>query len=185
MKSSPLFTALVLMAGTLISQPLLAQENPQIGNVIIEGQKQGTFKTQGKDNEALQFIGFNFDVQATRDAGSGLPTGKKKYMPITLTRYSDAASVNIFEAVSTNEDLKLVTIQLIRRSPEGKTQVYETIKLQNATVSSYVQYEGTGAPIRYGTNTTPVEEIQFTFQKISWQMVDSKTTATDDWLAGQ
>jgi type VI secretion system Hcp family effector len=124
-------------------------------------------------------------VQATRDAGSGLPTGKKKYMPITLTRYSDAASVNIFEAVSTNEDLKLVTIQLIRRSPEGKTQVYETIKLQNATVSSYVQYEGTGAPIRYGTNTTPVEEIQFTFQKISWQMVDSKTTATDDWLAGQ
>jgi type VI secretion system secreted protein Hcp len=180
-----LLTMFLALLGCLFVNTASAQDNPVIGNINIEGSKQGTFKGDGKgsSSESLPLIGFTVGLQNGKDASSGLATGKKQYSPITIIRYSDAATPTIFQAMATNEALKTVTIQLVKKSADGKAAVFETIKLANATIVKFTQCEGSGTPVRYVMNNAPVEEIEIDFQSIQIQVNEGKTTAKDNWLA--
>jgi type VI secretion system secreted protein Hcp len=120
------------------------------------------------------------------------PAGKRQHKPLVITKEVDSASPLLLNAHWTGEVLKGVDIQITgpasaqARSPE---QVYSTITLTNAEISSYTrnvppltpqQSAGSGKSL----DTNELERFGFTFQKITYTNVSKKKGASDNWLAG-
>ncbi|HTZ04355.1 MAG TPA: type VI secretion system tube protein TssD [Gaiellaceae bacterium] len=126
--------------------------------VTVTGQKQGPFS-----NDPIPVTAVSHEIVSPRDPASGLPTGKRQHKPITITKEVDASSPLFLNALVTNENLKTVVITL---TTADKT--VETITLTNASVAQYDQHGGN-------------ETIQFTYQKIEWQV--GNALAEDDWEA--
>ena len=181
--------------GTNIQQQAIQQEAAtpmlQPGQsyfyVTIRGSKQGILKGQSTSpSHPNEIMGFRylFQLSAPTNASSGMASGKHQYSPITFTKVFDASSPQIIQAASSNEILSLVEFDFVHSSPDGKEAVYQTIKLTNATISSVKEYMGFSDA---GAQPDPrqLEDVAFTFQKIEISNVEGKTTAIDDWSAGQ
>src|SRR5260221_12423659 len=99
----------------------------------------------GKQN-AIECIGFTYSIQSTVDQASGMLAGKRQHSPIVIVKHMDIASPLLFQAAFTNDLLKTVTIDLVRKGLDGKMVLFETITLTNASVSKVSQYGGTASP---------------------------------------
>jgi type VI secretion system secreted protein Hcp len=132
--------------------------NAAAGTLAIHGQKQLDFPP-------IDLTGVSHEIISPRDAGSGLPTGKRQHQPITITKQFDKTSPLLLKALVSNENLTSVLIGLLRNG-----QQVATIKLTNASVSHYNLHGMT-------------ETWAFTYQKIEWTWVDGGVTASDDWEA--
>ncbi len=111
---------------------------------------------------------------AAREAGSGMATGKRQHGSITIVKEWGPASPMIARAASTGEVLTSVVMEFVRPSPRGGEEVYKTLVLTDALISSLQKLPG---------GTKPMEEITFNFEKIEFKSRDGKTMAMDDWTA--
>jgi type VI secretion system secreted protein Hcp len=151
--------------------------------VTIRGNKQGIFKGQTvQSGHQGQITGFQFLMQlsAPQNMATGQASGKRQYAPVTFTKEWDASSPQIFEAVSSNEVLSLVEFDFVRAGAGGQDEVYETIKLTNATISAVKRYMGfpdAGEP----PDPRQLEDVSLTFSKIEISNNDGKTVFMDDW----
>jgi type VI secretion system secreted protein Hcp len=156
--------------------------------VSIEFTKQGKNKGESlrKDHkDKITGLSFEYELQVPTDAATGNPSGKRQHKPIVITKEWGASSPQLFQACCHNETLKKVKFEFIKADSAGKEHVYYQIELENAHVSSYKPYTGReeGAKHVEATDTFELEEIEFTFEKISLVNNDAKTTAMDDWRA--
>jgi type VI secretion system secreted protein Hcp len=151
--------------------------------VAIRGTKSGQFKGDGSVRGQEKWIRcsqFLLSLTAPRDAATGLPTGKRQYAPIVITKDWDAASPQIFQAAAVNEVLPQVEFEFLKTTPQGVEAVFETVTLTNATISAvkhYIGFPDAGEP----PNPHALEDVSFTFQKIEITNSEGKTTAADDW----
>ena len=151
--------------------------------MTIDGAKQGKFKAEG----GPQFKGripvhkYSVEVISPRDPASGQPTGKRLWKPVEIVKDWSAASPQIVQAIATNEVLTSVLIEIFRTEATGLEQLVGTVRLTNASVSSYHSYvsEGSQGDIPAGR---AVESVQFTFQRIELTNPDGQTGVMDDWL---
>jgi len=156
--------------------------------VTVDGTKQGKFKGESlRKDHASKFAGLSieYSVQSPRDAATGMPSGKRQHSPIVITKEWGASSPQLFQAVTQNEVLKSVLFEFIKTDASGKEHVYFTMTLENASVSEFKQLtsEEAGAKHTEAVDTFELEEIAFTFQKITLENKDAKTSASDDWRA--
>jgi type VI secretion system secreted protein Hcp len=167
------FAVLGLAAPTaLVAQDKLVARGGAGLSMTIEGTKQGVFP--GGKGGSITGLRFSYLVKSPRDAASGQPSGKRQHSPVVFTKVVGPASPQIFQALTSNETLKSVTINL----PGAEGSGY-TVKLTNASVSELKQY--TELPNGQG----PVlEDVSFTFQRIEVQDLGSRSVAVDDWMAG-
>jgi len=146
--------------------------------ISIKGLKQGQFKGDQPDRigRADWMIGtaFTQELSEPRDEHTGLPTGKRQWKPIQITKQWGAASPQILQALATNETLT-------RTTPDGKEQVYQTITLTNATIVSVSRT--LGADESQQSHRNEFEIVELTFQKITMQDTAGGTMFTDDWEA--
>jgi len=126
--------------------------------VTVTGQKQGAFS-----KDPIPVTAVSHEIVSPRDPASGLPTGKRQHKPITITKEVDSTSPLFLNALVENENLSSVVITL---TTADKT--VETITLTNASVAQFDQHGGN-------------ETLQFTYQKIQWQV--GNVIAQDDWEA--
>jgi type VI secretion system secreted protein Hcp len=151
--------------------------------VTIRGVKQGIFKGQSTHpGHSSEIMGFQyvFQVSAPVNASSGQSSGKHQYTPITFTKMLDASSPQIIQAATSNEVLALVEFDFVHAGLDGKENIYQTIKLTNAVISSVKEYMGfpnAGEP----SDSRQLEDVSFTFQKIEFSNNEGKTTVMDDW----
>jgi type VI secretion system secreted protein Hcp len=147
----------------------------------VKGQKQGDFKGEtGKNLTLIPILGFSYEVTVPRDPASGLPTGRRQHKPITVFKEWGVVSVQLFEALVTNETLTTVVIEEMRTDKSGKESVYMQIRLTNAIISQLeIDPQRQDDPPLW-TNTE-IERISFVFQKIEIENRVSKTTVQDDW----
>lgn len=151
--------------------------------VTIEGTKQGKFKGESQSaahKDAIIGLRFSYDVKSARDVATGQASGKRQHSPVTITKEWGAATPQIYQALITNEVLKTVLLEFVQTNPDGVEEVYFTITLNNATVSEIRQYTGeetTGA----NRDAQELEEVSFTFQKITLEDKPGKTSVVDDW----
>ena len=89
------------------------------------------------------------------------------HKPFVITKELDKSTPLLLSALVNNENLTSVLIGLLR---PGQTQAFATIKLTNASISSYVTH---------GTTET----WSFTYRKIEWTWIDGGISASDDWEA--
>ena len=149
--------------------------------ITINGQKQGQFKGEGRQNQIVG-VGFQYEVTSPRDAATGQATGRRMHKPVVITKEWDAASPQLFQALVTNENLPHVDLQFVRTAPDGREEAFYTIKLTNATITSIRQYTGVLPGATNAADIHQLEEVSFTFQKIEVESTIGKTMATDDWL---
>ena len=144
--------------------------------VTIEGQQQGKFtgETLDKGHERASVgLAYSHEIKSPRDAASGQATGKRQHQPVTFVKEWGAATPQLYRALVTNEVLKTVLFEFLQPvKGEGK-KVYFTVLLTNAHIVGIEQHAEGG---------TELEEISFTYQKITWTHVLSKTMAQDTWV---
>lgn len=141
----------------------------------ITGQKTGVFKgdstVKGQEDQ-INVFAYQFEVTSPRDPASGLPTGKRQYRPITVTKSLNASSPQILNAVATNENLKSVVINFYRTDRTGVLINFYRVTLTNANIS-LVRQNSSG--------DTVLEEVSFVFQKIQQEDLIAHTIFQDDW----
>jgi len=153
--------------------------------VSITGQRSGVIRGEviQKGREGLhQVLDIDMTVVSPRDAASGLATGKRQHKPLMIIKRVNAGSPQLFAAIATNENLPVVRIdfweanRLGTAGGSGAEVQTQTITLQNANIASWRQYMHPELGL--------IEEVQFTYQKITIENKPGKTSGQDDWQAG-
>lgn len=138
-------------------------------------------KTVTPRSVGVEVRGWNYEVQAPRDAASGLASGKRQHSPLTITKETDLASPQLLNAKWKGELLATIDLNFVKKSSQGAEQPYFTITLTNATIAGYRRY--TPKPHSKALSTHELEEIAFTFQKIEISDVSGGKSSQDDWAA--
>ena len=123
----------------------------------------------------LAVVGFS-GITRGIDAGSA---GQRIHHPLTVTKHVDQASPKIYKACCTGEQCT-VTLDHYRIGPVGVEEKYFTIKLEDAIVVSVRKK----TPLTFLPENKPyadMEEVSFTYSKITWTYNDGNIEYVDDW----
>lgn len=152
-------------------------------NVTIDSSKQGQIKTKAKEfrysqsprDLAMAQTAGPATAQAagpaTGRASSARAASRRASDPIIIVRVVDQTSPFFQSAAAKGELLPAVLFEFTR-SRGTQTEVYQTVRLTNALVSSVKMLNG---------GDRPMEEISFTFQKIEYQNKDGAAAAGNSW----
>ena len=120
--------------------------------------------------EWIPVLEFDESIVSARDPQSGLHTGKRQHQPVKIVKALDASSPQLQKAASTGEHLKEVVFQFYRNNG-GKEELYETIRLTDAFISSVQNRGGSSAHSGH-----PTEEITIQYAKIDFGYAQQKPT---------
>jgi len=140
----------------------------------ITGQKTGVFKgdsMQKGHTDQIVLSSYLFQVSSPRDAATGLPTGKRVYQPLTVTKQLNQSSPQILNALVTNENLTSVVINFYQTTRMGTEVNYYRVTLTNANISADKQFTN---------GSTVSEDVSFVFQKVEQQSLTGGTVFQDD-----
>ncbi len=158
---------------------------PMPTHLTLTGEKQGKIdgscEMQGRENTILVY-GMDHAITIPRDPDTGLPTGKRKHGPLTVTKKYDKSSPKLYQALCTGEHMKDVTIKFYRTTKVGHEEHYFTTALEDAIVVAMEPYtpitlESTSG--QYGH----MEKVSFTYQKIKWTWEPNGIESEDSWTA--
>ncbi len=123
------------------------------------------------------------EVKSEYDQGSGQLSGKRTHSPLVITKETDSASPSLLQCLQTNEVLRSLVIKLIGRPPSGTGEhLHSTITLTNATISKVNRFGAAPSKHSGGVNTNELEQVSFTFQKITYTNVLGSASTSDDWM---
>ena len=150
-------------------------------HVQIDGKTQGKFKGEGTGEKLgnIPSLHLAFEVKSPRDPASGLPTGKRQYSPIVITKEWGASSTQIFRALINNELLKTVVLNFYKPSANGMEVLFETWTLTDASVSDIKSYQ---SPLVSGDaySGKALEDVSFSFRRIEILNQETKDVVVDD-----
>ena len=107
-----------------------------------------------------------------RGATAGRAAMRRVSDPVVIVRNEDEASPFFVKAAASGETLTSVVFEF-KRTVGTTTEVYQTVTLTNAVVSSVREINGNGA--------RPMQEVSFTFQKIEYSNKDGAAAAPTSW----
>lgn len=166
--STLVLTALALVGSLLAARP--AQAAYQV-YISINGAKQGVFPGESpRDNKTGQIpvLKYDYEIKSPRDLASGQASGKRQHSPITFQKEWGAATVHIYEALVTNENLKNVTFTFWSTNADGLETVDFKVVLTNAHVIDIHQHVG---DTRHDDTLNPqrLEDVSLIYQTIAIQ----------------
>ena len=150
-----------------------------IAYLTVHGQKQGDIKggaTEKGREGSIPLISVTYGVERPRDPASGLPTGKRVHMPITVVKLIDQATPGLLQALVSNEVLTSVRIEFWRPAPEAVAPYFIIMLIDAALVGIALEPSSADRSHEY-------EQVQFTYQKITWTYPETGKSAEDDWVA--
>ncbi|MBV8105970.1 MAG: type VI secretion system tube protein Hcp [Hyphomicrobiales bacterium] len=155
-----------------------------IAYLTVHGQRQGDIKggaTEKRREGSIPLISVAYEVDAPVDPATGHVTGKRIHKPVTIIKVIDQASPKLLEALVTNEVLTSVKIEFWRPAPEAAAP-YFIIALTNALVTNAALSSSSGSHAQ-APDAHELEEIEFTYQKITWTYPENGDEAQDDWAS--
>jgi type VI secretion system secreted protein Hcp len=131
--------------------------------------------------DTIECFRFEHAVDTTREAGSGMATGRRQYAPIKIMKAIDASSPLLFKQMVTNATGD-AAFKFYRPNPagDGTTEQFYTIELKGARVSGINQIVF-HTQKEENAHTGPMEEVQFVFQSITWTYTKGGVTHEDTW----
>jgi type VI secretion system secreted protein Hcp len=151
----------------------------------VNGKTQGDIKgdsSQGGDKkDKILVYSVDHEVEIPRDTHTGLPTGQRIHKPLTVVKHKDQASPKLFKACCTGEQAT-VTLDFYRVKADGTEEKYFTIKIDNGIIVNVKEY----TPLTFIPENKPyhdMEEVSFTYSKITWTYNDGNIEYVDDWNA--
>jgi type VI secretion system Hcp family effector len=109
---------------------------------------------------------------AARSAAGGRAARRRQNDPVVIVKPMDETSSFFVKAAASGETLTSVVFEFKRTAGTG-TEVYQTVRLTNATVSSVREINGNGGRL--------MQEVSFTFQKIGYENKDGAAAAPESW----
>src|SRR5712691_7349862 len=163
--------ALVLSA-LLLAALAFAVISPRSNTLNTGAATAGVVHIEMKITGQIVLSSYLFQVSSPRDPASGLPTGKRVYQPIMVTKQLNQSSPQILNALVINENLTSVVINFYQTTRMGTEVNYYRVTLTNADISADKQFTN---------GSTVSEEVSFVFQKIEQQSLTSGTVFQDDF----
>ncbi|KSL26824.1 Hcp family type VI secretion system effector, partial [Pseudomonas aeruginosa] len=111
---------------------------------------------------------------------SGQPTGQRVHKPVVITKVFDKASPLLLAALTSGERLTKVEIQWYRTSAAGTQEHYYTTVLEDAIIVDIKDYMH-NCQDPGNAHFTHLEDVHFTYRKITWTHEVSGTSGSDDW----
>ncbi len=141
----------------------------------------GNIWQEGHENEVL-VQAFKHNVMIPRDPRSGQPTGQRVHQPMTVTKIFDKASPLLYNALCSGEVLPKVEIKWYRTAASGAQEHYFNILMEDAII---VDIQGYMPNCRDPANAafTHLEDVSFSYRKITWDHDVAGTSGSDDWRA--
>jgi type VI secretion system Hcp family effector len=106
-----------------------------------------------------------------RSAGSGRAGMRRPHDPVVIVKAIDETSSFFVKAAASGETFTSVRFEFKRNVGSG-TEIFQTVTLTNATISSVREINGDGRPMH---------EVSFTFQKIEYSNKDGAAAAPTSW----
>ena len=157
---------------------------PMPFHMEVKGKDQGNIseqacKIQGREDTIL-CQALNHEVYIPHDPQTGHATGKRVHKALTVTKVFDKSSPKLYKALRTGEHMTEVTLKFYRITDQGKEEHYFTIKLTEAIVVSIQPWVPNALDLSRD-KFTHMEDVSFTFQKISWRWEPDGIEDEDDW----
>jgi len=167
---------------------------PTPAYMSIEGTKQGNI-TQGTltadsvgniwqeaHQDEILVEAFKHTVMVPTDPQSGQPTGQRVHRPLTVTKVYDKSSPLLYQALTSGERLGKVVVKWYRTTMEGQQEHYFSHELEDAVIVDITAHmpncQDPGQ-----THFTHLEDVTFTYRKITWTHQKAGTSGSDDWRA--
>lgn len=137
--------------------------------ITITGATQGIFKGEsllpGEANQSIG-LGFSYEVNATLDPATGLPTGKRVHSPIKITKAVGVASPQIFAALVNNEAITEARFDFFKTGAAGVKNIVYSVRISTAHIVDVTQQldpvSAPGQPL----DGIEYENVSFTFGRI-------------------
>lgn len=146
-----------------------------------QGQIEGSTQVKGHEKKIL-VQAVEHVIELPKSPQTGLPTGKRQHLGMTITKEIDKSSPKIYQALCSGESLKTVELEFFRISPKGTEEKYYTIKLQNAVIVS-TRLWIPNCLVTDNRQLGHMEDISMTYEKIVWTWQPDGIEAEDSWLA--
>jgi len=151
--------------------------------LTIEGQNSG--EIQGgctiKPHEGkIEVLAFNHRLNVPLVAATGEVTGKVANQPVTIVKEIDRATPKLFSTLINNEVITKWELRFFQITEKGALRNYFTIKLDKARV---IEIKSLMSQVKKAESKgeTPLEEISFTYGKITWVHEPTGTETQFDW----
>src|SRR5947207_2551285 len=148
--------------------------------ITISG-NQGQTNTQAEEfrysQSPRELAGGSSSMAAVNAGSSARGAGGRAAMrrtndPVVIVKPLDETSSLFVKAAASGETLTSVVFEFKRDVGSG-TEVYQTVRLTNATISSVREINGNGG--------RSMQEVSFTFQKIEYSNKDGADAAPTSW----
>ena len=154
----------------------------------MKGKKSGDIKaveTTNKGREGqLMVYAWDTDASIPVDSLSGLTTGRRKHVPVTLVIRMDSSYPLLFNAFATNEILTGVKINVWQPSASSVGQATEltmVVSLTNAQITRITHIDSFNEARCPGSQHCV--RLSLIFQKIEYAWTKGGIVAVDDWAA--
>lgn len=151
----------------------------------LEGMNQGAIEgdcTQKGREKLILVYGVEHSIEIPRDTHTGLPTGQRIHFPYTIIKHIDSASPLLYQACASGEQMKTWILDFYQINEKGQETLYFQVQLEQAIVVKIRCYK----PLTFLEENKPyhdMEEISFTYSKITWSHKTANKEAIDDWKA--
>ncbi|XZF15867.1 Hcp family type VI secretion system effector [Chitinophagaceae bacterium MMS25-I14] len=153
--------------------------------LTLKGAKQGIIKggviQKGRENQILVHA-VHHDIVSPRDPASGLPTGKRMHKPFIITKEIDQSTPLLYNALVNNENITEFTLNFWGTDRTGLEKITYKIQLTNASISE-ITLDMVNNLSDSGIKMPVLEQVCFTYQKITWTWMEGGITSSDDWSA--
>jgi type VI secretion system secreted protein Hcp len=168
-------------------------------SVKATGAKQAAFKHQNqiKSRAGTSVVtSVRYEIEAPRDAHTGLATGKREHKPVVFEFPMDSSVINWKTAIVNNETLNSVVFNFYQTVTAGLTQgtapgsggegsPYYTIELKNAVVSKLEFVHPYSRAVDPEIKNKEIHvRVSLTFMEITCTWVQGGVTMNDNWLLG-
>ena len=137
-----------------------------------------TYQSDYEDQVMVQ--AFSHQVIIPRDPQSGQPTGQRIHKALCITKVFDKASPLLLAALTTGEKMTEVIIKWYRTSASGTQEHYYTTTLEDAIIVEIKDYMH-NCQDPENSHFTHLEDVHFTYRKITWTHEVCGTSGSDDW----
>ncbi len=120
-------------------------------------------------------------VEIPKDTHTGLPTGQRIHHPLTVMKAKDVSSPKLFAACCKGEQVD-VELDFYRIKPTGEEELYYKITINDAVIVEMQE----NTPTTFLAENKPyhdMENVSFTYSKITWSYTDGNIEYVDDWRA--
>jgi type VI secretion system secreted protein Hcp len=139
----------------------------------------GNIFQEGHEDEVL-VEAFQHTVKVPTDVQSGQPTGQRMHMSLIITKVFDKSSPLLYAALTTGERLTKCTIKWYRTSTSGTQEHYFTTELEDAIIVD-ITARMPNCQDPNLAHFTHLEDVSFTYRKITWTHEKAGTSGSDDW----